>query len=240
MFASPIVDLSHPLRTGLPVYPGDPSVEVIPRLTHSEHGYSVTEIHMGTHDGTHMDAGYHFFADKPTLDTYPMERFVGSGVVLDLRAQAADTPVAPDTLRAAIAAAGGLRAGEFALLWHGWDAHFGGDLMWRNPYLSEGAAQLLVDAGVTLVGTDAPNVDSSTDLTAFPVHVVLLGSGLLIVENLRALDRLGAGRVNCAFLPLPLAHGDGAPVRAIAWPRAVTAATLPAVDPGREGRDVVE
>lgn len=230
MFASPIVDLSHPLRTGLPVYPGDPSVEIIPRLTHAEHGHSVTEIRMGTHDGTHMDAGYHFFADKPTLDQYPVERFVGSGVVLDLRAQPGDTPVAPDTLRAAIAAAGGLHAGDFAVLWFGWDAHFGGDLMWRNPYLSEEAARLLVDAGVTLVGTDTPNVDSSTDLTAFPAHVLLLGSGLLIVENLRDLDRLGAGRVDCAFLPLPLAHTDGAPVRAIAWTRAETGATEKAVE----------
>ncbi|MCJ7797424.1 MAG: cyclase family protein [Thermoleophilia bacterium] len=224
MLASPIVDLSHPLHTGEPAYPGDPTVEIIPRLTHAEHGHAVTEIRMGTHDGTHMDAGYHFFADKPTLDQYPVERFVGSGVVLDLRAQPADTPVAPDTLRAAIAAAGGLHAGDFALLWYGWDAHYGGDLMWRNPYLSKEAARLLVDTGVTLVATDTPNVDSSTDLTAFPVHVLFLGSGLLIVENLRALDRLGAGRVDCVLLPLSLAHTDGAPVRAIAWPRAETVA----------------
>lgn len=220
-----IVDLSHPLRTGQPIYPGDPPVEIIPRLTHAEHGYAVTEIRMGTHAGTHMDAGYHFFADKPTLDQYSVERFVGSAVILDLRAQPADTPVAPDTLRAAILAAGGLHAGDFALLWFGWDVHYGDDLMWRNPYLSEEAARLLVDVGVTLVGTDAASVDSSTDLTAFPVHVLLLGSGLLIVENLRALDRLGPGRFDCAFLPLPLARCDGAPIRAIAWLRADTAAT---------------
>jgi arylformamidase len=225
VFASNIIDLSQPLRTGQPVYPGDPPVELIPRLTHAEHGNAVTEIHMGTHDGTHMDAGYHFFAEKPTIDQYSVERFVGSGVVLDLRSQPANTAMTPDTLRAAIASAGGIQAGDFALLWHGWDAHYGGDLMWRNPYLSEDAARLLVDAGVTLVGTDTANVDSSTDLTAFPAHVVLLGSGLLIVENLRSLDRLGAGRIECAFLPLPLAACDGAPVRAIAWLRAERAAT---------------
>jgi len=210
---------------GMPLFRSDPSVEIIPRLTHAEHGYSVTEIRMGTHAGTHMDAGYHFFADKPTLDQYPVERFVGSGVVLDLRAQPADTAVASETLRVAIAASGGLRAGDFALLWHGWDAHFGGDLMWRNPYLSEEAAKLLVDAGVTLVGTDTPNVDSSTDLTAFPAHTMLLGNGLLIVENLRALGRVGIGRVDCAFLPLPLTQTDGAPVRAIAWPSSRPAST---------------
>jgi Putative cyclase len=116
----------------------------------------------------------------------------------------------------------GLKAGDFALLWYGWDAYYGDDLMWRNPYLSEEAARLLVDTGVTLVGTDTANVDSSTDLTAFPVHVLFLGSGLLIVENLRGIGRLGPGRADCAFLPLPLDHTDGAPVRAIAWPRADT------------------
>ena len=223
MFPSPIIDLSQPLRTGQPIYPGDPPVEIVPRLTHAEHGHAVTEIRMGTHDGTHMDAAYHFFADKPTLDQYAVERFVGSGVVLDLRAQPADTPVTAEALRAAITRAGGLEPGDFALLWFNWDAHYGGDLMWRNPYLSEEAARLLVDAGVTLVGTDTANVDSSTDLTAFPVHVLFLGNGLLIVENLRGFDLLGPGRVDCAFLPLPLDHTDGAPVRAVAWPRADTA-----------------
>lgn len=216
MSRSAVVDLSQPLGTGQPVYPGDPGVELFPRATHESEGYAVTEIHMGSHDGTHMDAGYHFFPDRPTLDRYPPDRFVGEGVIIDLRASPADTAVPAHTFATALAAAGGVGSGDFAILWFGWDEHYGGGLMWRNPYLSPEAAQMLVEAGVTLVGTDATNVDSSTNMGAFPVHEMLLGRDILIVENLCRLERLGTGRVTCAFLPLPLA-GDGAPVRAVAW-----------------------
>lgn len=109
-----------------------------------------------------------------------------------------------------------LRPGDFAVLWTGWDRLFGDDLMTGHPYLTPGAARALVAAGVTLVATDALNVDPSTG-EDFPVHPILLGADVLIVENLRGLKALGAGRAWFAFLPLPLRGVDGAPIRAVGW-----------------------
>ena len=211
-----VFDLTQPLRSGQPVYPGDPTVAIRERLNHAEHAHVVSEIVMGTHDGTHMDAPYHFFAEGRTLDTFAAERFVGRGVVIDLR-EAPDQAVSAERLAAAVAAAGGLRPGDFALLWYGWDEHYGDDLMWQNPYLTPEAAQELLDAGVTLVGTDTANVDRSAVLEGFPVHVALLGNEVLIVENLRGLGPLAGAPLVCAFLPLPLEHADAAPTRALAW-----------------------
>ncbi len=214
---SAIVDLSQPLRTGQPIFPGDAEVVITPRGTHDTTGFASNDIRMGSHDGTHMDAGYHFFAAGMRLDEYPVDRFVGEGVVIDLRGAPADSPVDVDTFAAALEAAGGVGAGDFAILWFGWDEHYGGELMWKNPYLAPGAAALLVEAGVTLIGTDTTNVDSSTDLSTLPIHNLILGRDILIVESLCNLERVGAGRATFAFLPLPIAGADGAPTRAVAW-----------------------
>lgn len=208
------IDLTQPIHAGMPVYPGDPPVVVRPRVTHETHGYAASWLEFGTHSGTHIDVPFHFSDEGATLDAYPLARFFGPGVVLDLRSAGRELDEA--AVRAAAAAAGDLRPGDFAVLWTGWDAHFGGDLMVEHPYLTPTAAQALVDAGVTLVATDALNVDPSTG-EDFPVHPILLQADALIVENLRGLDALGAGRARFAFVPLALTGVDGAPVRAVGW-----------------------
>jgi kynurenine formamidase len=89
--------------------------------------------------------------------------------------------------------------------------------MGRHPYLTAGAARRLAAAGVTLVGTDALNVDG-TDEPSTAAHEALLGADVLIVENLTNLGALAAGRAHrCAFVPLKLLGADGSPVRAFAW-----------------------
>jgi arylformamidase len=87
-------------------------------------------------------------------------------------------------------------------------------LLWtEGALLTLAAAQVLLDAGAALVGTDAPSLDE----TPYPVHRLLLGHDVLIAENLSGLERVGRGLVTCAFLPLAVTGADGAPVRAIAW-----------------------
>jgi kynurenine formamidase len=103
------------------------------------------------------------------------------------------------------------------LLHTGWDREWGGDAMGRHPYLTAAAARRLVDAGVSLVGTDALNVDG-TEEPSTDAHEALLGADVLIVENLTNLGALDAGRAyRCAFVPLKLLGADGSPVRAFAW-----------------------
>ena len=54
-----LVDLSHPIRDGMPVYPGDPEVSIGPALTVDADGVDVARIRMGSHTGTHIDAPSH-------------------------------------------------------------------------------------------------------------------------------------------------------------------------------------
>ena len=80
-----VVDLTRPLVSGMPVFPGDPPVAVERVRTHDEDGFEVSRVCVGSHSGTHVDAPRHFFPEGATLDEFPAGRFVGRGVIVDLR-----------------------------------------------------------------------------------------------------------------------------------------------------------
>ena len=195
-----VVDLTHPLTPQAPSHEGDPPVTLARAASHEADGYQVTAVGLGSHSGTHLDAPRHFFPDGATLDDYPVARLVRPGWVLDAR------PPRPEArVRAALLAeqlrGTHLNAGDFLLLWTG------------GALLAEDCAVVLLESGAGLVGTDAASLDDHP----YPIHQVLLGEGVLLAENLANLDRLGTGRVICAFLPLAIPEADGAPVRAVAW-----------------------
>ena len=56
-----VIDLTQPMKEGMPVYPGDPLFRTRPVADHETDGYRVTELSLGTHTGTHIDFPYHFF-----------------------------------------------------------------------------------------------------------------------------------------------------------------------------------
>ncbi len=50
-----IVDLTRPVESGTPTYPGDPEVRIEPHATHADDGYRVSRVALGSHAGTHVD-----------------------------------------------------------------------------------------------------------------------------------------------------------------------------------------
>ena len=79
-----VLDLSHPIHAGMPVYPGTPRPGVAPANTIAEHGFAERLLTLSSHTGTHMDAPAHLLEGGRTLDSYPPDRFVGPGCVIDL------------------------------------------------------------------------------------------------------------------------------------------------------------
>ncbi|WP_327434091.1 cyclase family protein [Streptomyces sp. NBC_01236] len=213
------LDLSVPVVTGMPVYPGDPLVEVSRALRVAEHGVNVLRLHMGSQSGTHVDAPYHVDEAWPTLDDLPLERFAGPAIVADVRGLPARAPISPDLLAPALGRLR-LQPGAILLLATGWSAYWGTDHYLAHPWLTPEAAQAVVDAGVRTVAVDALSVDP-TGGDGLPAHRVLCGTGGVIAENLTHLDRVAdahaAGHSIEVFLfPLRLAAADGAPARATA------------------------
>jgi kynurenine formamidase len=205
-----LIDLSHPLRTGMPVFPSDPEVVLEPVGVLEP--WRVSRLGLGTHSGTHIDAASHYVPDGSTIDRYPLERFVLPAYVAPVQVAAGEAihwralqAVLPRDLD-----------GLAVLVHTGWDQYWGDAAAVDHPYLGDDAATALVAGGVTLVGTDGLNVDATAAGTTH-AHAVLLGADVLIVENLTGLGALEPGRPYlCAFVPLRLEGADGSPIRAYA------------------------
>lgn len=82
----------------------------------------------------------------------------------------------------------------------------------HGDHLDEAGARRLLAAGIRLVGIDAPSIEE--DNVAAPVHRLLLGAGVVIVENLD-LDGVRPGEYELYCLPLKLEDADGAPARVV-------------------------
>ena len=206
-------DLSHKVETGMTFFPGDPE-PVIQPAKGALPPWKVTELHIGSHTGTHIDASAHYFEEGRTIDRYAIDRFVTSGISITLDDLEPEQPITDILL-------GGMEIqftkGGAILLRTGWDKYWGQELYLHHPYLTTSAAERLVQAGAGLVGIDALNVDSTIQGKDH-VHQILLGSDILIVENLRGLGQLHPGKsYQCSFLPLLLTGLDGSPIRAVAW-----------------------
>ena len=202
-----IIDLSHPVGADTPVFPGDGPVRI---TVLDQTSMNLSRIDLSVHTGTHMDAPFHFFAGAETIDRVPLERCMGQARLIDLRGVSPGGLIGREQIEMHRGDLGRVRA---AILHTGWARHWGGPRYFLDhPCVSGAAAQYLVDCGVQLLGVDMPSVDRAP----YPAHRVLLGAGVLIVENLTNLDAIGVDLFQLVVLPLKLAGRDGSPVRAVA------------------------
>ncbi len=203
-----IYDITAPLSSALPVYPGDPEVTITP-LAQLQWGdaANVSRLVLSSHTGTHLDAPRHFFAEGLAIDGLDLHVLMGPARVCTF--PQVTTHLTADDLRPL-----GL-AGTKRLLLQTPNAALWQKTGFQTNYvaLTESAAYLLVEMGVQLVGIDYLSVDAF-ECQDFPVHRILLGAGVLVLEGLD-LRAVPPGDYELLALPLLLQHGDGAPVRAI-------------------------
>ena len=206
-----IIDLTHDIKNGMMIFPGDPEIAILEGLIHDRDYCHVDKLHLNSHTGTHIDAPFHFLPEGKTITDYPAEKFVLNGIAINLRHKQEDEPIAAEDLQAA-----NLSAGCAAALVTGWYRYFGTEKYLHHPYLAKDAAEYLVAKGVSVVAVDFLNVDQ-TLVEAWDAHPVLLGADTLIVENLNNADALDFEKTYCfSFLPLKVLGTDGSPIRAIA------------------------
>lgn len=194
-----IYDITRDLSEEAVLYPGD----IRPRFHEVDTGqYRVTEMTLGSHTGTHIDAPSHYLKGGQTVDQIPPGMLMGPARVLDCTD--AEEVIRPRHLA-------GRLAGTRTLLLKTWFSErqtFEPDY----PSLSSGAADLIADAGITCLGTDAPSIEEYRGEGA--VHRRLLGHGVVILELLD-LSAVPEGEYFMVALPLRLKGVDGSPVRAI-------------------------
>jgi arylformamidase len=211
-----IIDLSHPLGPNTPAFPGDPNPEI--RVFDSTDDPSPSDqrhlncSHLSTslHCGTHMDAPFHFFGDRTTIDRVPLERTMGKALLIRLPWEQSDGLIDAEHLLPFEMKLRAVPRVVFNTLWHyRWGAE---NYFTEHPLITGAAARLLVDCGVQLVGVDTPSVDRPP----FEAHLALLGNDVLIVENLTNLDAIPGDTFELVATPLAILGRDGSPVRAIA------------------------
>jgi len=197
-----LLDLTHPLVPGMQVYPSDPEFRCAPALSLAADGVAVTELHLGTHTGTHVDAPAHVVPGAAGLADLDLDLFRGEALVADVRGV---REIGPADL-------GELRPGVVLVVCTGWSRHFGTPAYLDHPWLTADAARAVVAAGIRALAVDTLSPDPRDSLA---VHEVVLGAGGVILENLRGVERLLGRPATLTFLPLAL-NGDGSPVRAVA------------------------
>ncbi|MFS8637340.1 MAG: cyclase family protein [Gemmatimonadota bacterium] len=219
-----LIDLSHTIEAGMITYKGLPAPMICDYLSReaSRGLYAEgTEFHIGriemvANTGTYIDAPFHRFADGADMSELELASLADlPGVVVrvagwerpggrDARAIGPDV-FEPYDVR-----------GRAVLVHTGWAAHWRTDRYFEgHPYLTEGAAVFLRDHGAVLVGIDSYNIDDTADPRR-PVHTILLGAGIPIVEHMRGLEQLPVTGFRFSAVPVKVKGLGSFPVRAYA------------------------
>ena len=93
-----VIDLTHTIESGMPVYPGPEPPILEPANTYDRDGFRETKLSMYSHTGTHMDPPAHLFRDRTTLDAFPPEQFIGKALVIDCTSLKEGEPITMDHL----------------------------------------------------------------------------------------------------------------------------------------------
>ena len=202
-----LYDVTRPLSSALPVYPGDPVVELTPIAQCAwGDGANVTRMVLSSHTGTHIDAPRHFFDTGTTVDNLDLQVLIGLARVIDVPCV---SHITVEDLR--VHELQGVTRVLFKT---------SNGLLWDRPgfqtayqALTPAAAEWLVSCGARLVGVDYLSVDAY-EAEDFPVHRALLRAGVVIVEGLD-LRAVPPGNYELYALPLLLLDGDGAPARVL-------------------------
>ena len=217
-----VVELNHELYPGLPTYPGQPPLETEVIRTNHEHGFQLTRLHLNTHHGTHVDAPCHFVSGgRQTLSDFRDEKLVGRGVVLDVPAEPGEG-VTAEQCQAALQASGGRLPEQPIILLHtGFQDRYALDPEThgtRHPFVTSDAAEWLVAQGAKIVGIDATSFErhGSEIPDTTPAHNILLGAGVLLIEEMAGLGRVTWPNPLIVVAPIPLRDADGAPCRVFA------------------------
>ena len=206
-----IIDLTHSISEGMPVYPGTESPVLKKECTIEDIGFLEKKITMVSHTGTHMDAPAHLIKDAKTLDKFPVNHFYGKAVLLDFTG-ITGSHIKLNDLEPYEAA---IRNVDFVLIYTGWSEYWGRDKYYVDyPVLTYDAADWLSKFSLKGIGLDTISADKINTVN-YEVHKSFLGNNTVIIENLTNFDLLPMKQFTFSCFPMSFEDADGSPVRAV-------------------------
>ena len=213
------IDLSHTIHHGVITYKGLPGPVICDYLSREDSRqnyaegteFQIGQIEMVSNTGTYIDCPFHRYADGRDLSETTLERFVDLPAVVVRVPWRERLEVAPrDFIRVDV-------RDKAVLVDTGWSEHWNKNTYYDNhPFLTAEAATFLRRAGALLVGIDSHNIDDTRTKNSRPVHTILLGAEILIVEHLRGLEQLPLEGFLFSAVPPKLKGVGTFPVRAYA------------------------
>ncbi|MBM7568865.1 cyclase family protein [Paenibacillus sacheonensis] len=204
-----MIDLSLEIYHGAPTFAWDPKCAVIVHNTTESIGYNITQFSMSSHQGTHLDAPFHFLDNGRTVEQLTLAQCVGEALLIDLSHKKPREPITVDDFEAY---ASRITEGAKVIYRTDWCSQFPAKHYFSDfPYMTIELAEWLAARRIGMIGMDVPT-PNPTDYD--PVHKVLLGAEIVIVEGLQGLRQINAETFFFSAAPLKLVGRDGAPVRA--------------------------
>ena len=179
------------------IYPGDPVPEkkVLSSMGKGD-AYNLTAFSMCAHNGTHIDAPYHFIKDGKTVDEVCLDAFVGMAFVAEHQGIVSGDDAAEILKKAKEQNPEAARR----------------ILIKGTAEVSSEAAKVFASSGILLLGNESQTVGPED--TPMEVHVILLGAGVILLEGIR-LEDVSEGVYLLNAAPLNLSGADGSPCRAV-------------------------
>ena len=210
-----VIDLTHTIESGMPVYPGTEPPILEPANTYDRDGFRETKISMYSHTGTHMDPPAHLFRDRTTLDAFPPEQFIGKALVIDCTSLKEGEPITMDHLSRYGTKA---ETADFLLFYLGWDVRWGSEAYFGDyPCIDDSVLEYILEGSYKGIGFDVIVLDpiAAGNLTR---HKKLFQTRDIInIENLCNLGLCGNELFWFSCFPLKIRDCDGSPIRAVAW-----------------------
>lgn len=217
---SVIVDMTHPLETGIPNWPTQPPFST---TVFECQEWGCESFHravtMSEHSGTHIDAPCHFIPGAPSIDEIPVNLIMGRGVNIDATDTLPCGLVMPDKVKNFEKVNGKIKKGDIVFFRFGWDKKWAlrpdcSEFLRDWPGISPEVGQYLLEREVNAVGCDTLALDAYN--SSSPNHFLLLSHGICILENVNML-----GKLPCFFgllgLPCRFRGGSASTIRLLAF-----------------------
>ncbi|MEE0664021.1 MAG: cyclase family protein, partial [Collinsella bouchesdurhonensis] len=152
-----VIDLTHTITQGMPVYPGSDTPQLTPAGTYEKDGFKETLLQMSSHTGTHMDSPSHLFPDRTTLDEFPASQFIGKALVVDCCDLPEGGAITMEQLRPY---GDKLSQADFLLFNLGWDEYWGTDAYFGDyPCVDEEVLDFIIAGDYKGIGFDVIGLD---------------------------------------------------------------------------------
>ncbi len=198
-----IYDISQEVFT-CAVYPGDPQPVREVKLQISEGAIcNLTAFEMCAHNGTHVDAPYHFLDGEETIDKVPLDKFVGYAYVAEHNGDITAKDAERILKEAKAENTYGVK--EYADAWER-------ILVKGNAVMTKEGAEVFAKAGIKLFGNESQTVGPLD--APMEVHLIMLGAKIVLLEGIR-LSGVPVGKYLLNAAPINLGGSDGAPCRAL-------------------------